>query len=167
MYNPSLTAQNNFRDAVLDGMGRMGWVSDPVEDDFEDGDNSKPRFSTLLGAELLEMTIVFKMRRPRIHYRNGIAVPERLKPLVKASASNDFDMITGGRVDLDNLTKFVMDSLNEVVYDDDRQVAKLKVLKVYDSDGDGSGGVDLMIRAVDGMELWKESEKERFFLEYR
>ena len=152
---------------MLDGMGRMGWFSDPIDDDLEDNDKSSPKFNTLLGSSLLEMTVVFKMRRPRSHYRNGIAEKERLKPLVNACSSDNYDMVTGGRVDLDNLTKFVMDSLNEVVYDDDRQVVKLKVLKVYDSDGDGSGGVDLMIRVIDGMELWEQSEKERLFLEYR
>lgn len=39
------------------------------------------------------------------------------------------------RPDIDNLVKFVLDSLNGVVYHDDRQVVKVVAYKMRDNDG--------------------------------
>ena len=46
-----------------------------------------------------------------------------------------------------------MDSLNGVAYDDDRQIAKLDVVKVYDSEGEGTGGIDLVVRVLNPEDL--------------
>ena len=41
--------------------------------------------------------------------------------------------------DIDNLCKFVMDALNGIVYNDDRQVVVLHAIKLRDSDGTCNG----------------------------
>ena len=41
------------------------------------------------------------------------------------------------RVDLDNLSKSVLDGMNGIVYEDDRQVVKLYLEKYYDKDRPG------------------------------
>eukprot|EP00543_Licmophora_paradoxa_P006569 CAMPEP_0202455834 /NCGR_PEP_ID=MMETSP1360-20130828/13268_1 /ASSEMBLY_ACC=CAM_ASM_000848 /TAXON_ID=515479 /ORGANISM="Licmophora paradoxa, Strain CCMP2313" /LENGTH=60 /DNA_ID=CAMNT_0049075513 /DNA_START=266 /DNA_END=448 /DNA_ORIENTATION=- len=43
-------------------------------------------------------------------------------------------MAPTSRVDVDNLAKFVLDSLNGVLYHDDRQVVELIAIKRYDND---------------------------------
>jgi Holliday junction resolvase RusA-like endonuclease len=49
------------------------------------------------------------------------------------------------RSDVDNLAKFVMDSLNGVLYVDDRQVVNLNVMKVLDSEGPCFGATEVEI----------------------
>jgi Holliday junction resolvase RusA-like endonuclease len=51
----------------------------------------------------------------------------------------------GIRSDVDNLAKFVMDSLNGVLYVDDRQVVRLKAMKVLDSEGPCLGATEVEI----------------------
>ena len=41
--------------------------------------------------------------------------------------------------DLDNVAKFVFDGMNELVCQDDKQVAKLVARKLLDSEGDCNG----------------------------
>lgn len=41
------------------------------------------------------------------------------------------------RVDLDNLSKAVLDAMNKIVYEDDRQINKLILTKEYDKDKPG------------------------------
>ena len=67
--------------------------------------------------------------------------------------------VTGGKTDVDNLLKFFMDSLNGICYDDDRQIVSVKATKVYDGVGEGEGGVDFVMRRIEGSELWETTEK--------
>ena len=46
------------------------------------------------------------------------------------------------------LDKFVMYSLNQVLYADDRQVVCLNAIKVLDSDGDCKGSTDVEISVL-------------------
>ena len=39
------------------------------------------------------------------------------------------------RTDVDNLAKFILDSLNGMVYADDKQVASIHATKYYDNEG--------------------------------
>ena len=50
--------------------------------------------------------------------------------------------------DVDNLIKFVMDSMNEVLYPDDRQISSLHVTKLLDNDGLCEGSTEICLRAV-------------------
>jgi len=51
--------------------------------------------------------------------------------------------------DADNIAKIVMDALNGVAYDDDKQVVDLRVAKVYSEDREG---LEITIGEADGME---------------
>ena len=41
--------------------------------------------------------------------------------------------------DLNNMVKFVLDGMNELVYQDDKQVAELVACKLFDSEDDCNG----------------------------
>ena len=51
--------------------------------------------------------------------------------------------------DIDNLTKFVLDGLNNLVYQDDRQVVKLTVYKLLDNHGSCDGRTVIIISGFD------------------
>lgn len=52
--------------------------------------------------------------------------------------------------DVDNLVKFVMDALNELVHPDDRQVVKLLAYKFRDNEGECLGRTEVKIAPYDG-----------------
>ena len=88
------------------------------------------------------------MRRPANHFvssrRTGPGA--RLKSAFSAGLSSAGGGGVGHiRSDVDNLAKFVMDSLNGVVYADDRQVTSLNVVKVLDPDGPCLGATEVEI----------------------
>lgn len=70
----------------------------------------------------LEATLTFYFSRPISHYRTG-----KFAGQLKAN----MPLFHSKRKDLDNLIKFVLDSLNGVAYDDDAQVAVLNCAKFY------------------------------------
>lgn len=70
----------------------------------------------------LEATLTFFFSRPASHYRTG-KFAGTLKPGMPSWHSK--------RKDLDNLIKFVLDSLNGIAYLDDSQVAVLRSAKFY------------------------------------
>ena len=59
------------------------------------------------------------------------------------------------RVDVDNLAKFVLDSLNELVFEDDRQVVFLNCAKVLDSEGCCDGATEVTINRVEEEDVEK------------
>ena len=70
----------------------------------------------------LEMQIKFHMKRPNSDFRPG--------GFLRGQAA----YVRPIRPDIDNLAKFVLDSLNGIAYQDDSQVVKLVVYKLMDSD---------------------------------
>jgi Holliday junction resolvase RusA-like endonuclease len=86
------------------------------------------------------MKIIFCVRRPLDHFRGRIRAEGRLVESKKGSWP--------GRVDIDNLKKFVLDAANTVLYQDDRQVVEAQCLKVYHNSGDLQGATRIMIRAL-------------------
>ena len=52
------------------------------------------------------------------------------------------------RTDVDNLTKFVLDSMNELLYEDDRQILSLHVTKVLDNEGLCEGSTEVYVRSI-------------------
>ena len=70
----------------------------------------------------IEATLTFYFPRPASHYRTGRYAGE-LKP--------DMPRWHSKRKDLDNLVKFVLDSLNGLAYEDDSQVAVIRCAKFY------------------------------------
>lgn len=75
------------------------------------------------GEMLLDVSLHFGLSRPKSHFGSG-----RNSARVKPSAA------VVPHQDVDNLAKGVMDAMSGVVYEDDRQVARLVAEKAY---GDG------------------------------
>jgi Holliday junction resolvase RusA-like endonuclease len=86
----------------------------------------------------LAIRIIFHMKRPKHHFVSSKSGPGRLK----AGAP---PRLSPTRTDVDNLAKFVLDSLNGVLYVDDKQVAFLSVFKLYDNDGHCEGCTEVSI----------------------
>ena len=73
----------------------------------------------------IDMEITFCYKRPRSHYRS-----KNKKLILK----DDVPFYKGSKADIDNLAKFVIDSLNGVFYKDDCQVVSLSSYKVWGSE---------------------------------
>ena len=52
--------------------------------------------------------------------------------------------------DIDNLAKFVLDGMNQLVYEDDKQVVKLVVYKLFDSEHGCNGRMVVEVTKFDG-----------------
>lgn len=125
IYNPSAKLQETFRKAVQDLV-------------FFDNDLQPPIFEA---DEFLVMTILFRLKRPKAHFINGKPGPERLRESAPSQTSS--------RVDVDNLTKFVLDSMNEVLYQDDRQIVSIHVTKILDNEGMCQGSTEVYLRSIE------------------
>lgn len=135
MYNPSSGAQELFRHSLLEIIPPKHLpkiVDDGISDDSP---------ITFFPDEFLEMSIVFRLKRPKSHFVNNKPGEGR----IKTNAPGKYHPT---RTDIDNLAKFVLDSLNGVLYTDDRQVVSLKATKVLDSEGDCDGATDVSITVV-------------------
>lgn len=89
------------------------------------------------------------MKRPKSHFIANQPGYDRLK----SSAPSKIN-IRNLRSDVDNMAKFVMDSLNGLLYVDDRQVVVLNVRKVLDCDGLCLGATDVEISVVKEEEIF-------------
>ena len=76
--------------------------------------------SPILGD--IKLTVWFCMKRPKNHYGTG-----KNQHKLKSNA-----IYHTKKPDIDNLVKFVMDSLNKVFWKDDSQVCSLIAVKIYD-----------------------------------
>jgi len=94
------------------------------------------------GNEYLAVTIVFRMKRPKSHFVNNKPGPGRLK---EKSPSQ----LAPIRTDVDNLTKFVLDSMNGVVYEDDRQITSIHATKILDNADFCRGSIEVHIQSID------------------
>jgi Holliday junction resolvase RusA-like endonuclease len=136
MYNPSATAQEEFRDSLLQMMPKHHHPI--IVDDGISGDAPITFFGE---SDFLEVSIVFRFKRPKSHFVNNTPGEGRIKP----NAPGRFHAT---RTDIDNLAKFVLDSLNGLLYADDRQVVSLKLIKMLDSDGLCDGATDVTISVL-------------------
>jgi len=138
VYNPSAAAQKSFREAVEQILAnRIDYGSAP---------GNTPIWKS---EHTLTVAIVFRMKRPKLHFIAGKPGPGRLRNTApKQSCSNM-------RTDVDNLAKFVLDSLNGVMYEDDRQIASLHVTKLYDNDTDElcRGSTSVCLRVLHDKDL--------------
>lgn len=125
MYNPSSVKQMEFRQLVQNMI-------------FEDNEVDEPLFSQ---SQALAVAIVFCMKRPKSHFIGGKPSPGRLRSTAPAQTSTT-------RTDVDNLAKFVLDSLNGLLYADDRQVTSLHVVKVLDNRDECSGSTEVLVRPI-------------------
>ena len=76
-------------------------------------------------TEPLVVNIIFYLKRPKNHYRTG-----KFAGVLKDTALNYHTR----RPDIDNLSKFVLDSLNKVYWVDDSQIFQLNLTKKYDEE---------------------------------
>ena len=73
-------------------------------------------------SDPISLEVVFYMARPKNHYGSG-----KNSELLKDSAPE----YHSGKPDIDNLTKFVMDSMNRIFWRDDGLISVLSAKKVY------------------------------------
>jgi Holliday junction resolvase RusA-like endonuclease len=142
VYNPSAKAQESFRDIIShmvtgfrDELHLLKGTHLPIA-------AGVPFFPE---GQALVMTILFSMKRPNNHFvanRRGMLEDGcRLKATAPSVTSPT-------RTDVDNLAKFVLDSCNGLLYEDDRQVISLHVTKVLDEQGTCLGSTQVDLRAV-------------------
>ena len=129
MYNPSSAYQESFRKVVHD----MVWSD--VEQELS---NHEPLF---LEEHQLVVRLVFRMKRPKNHFVSGKPGPGRLRPTAAPR-------LAPTRTDVDNLAKFVLDSLNGLLYVDDRQVASIQATKIFDNEGHCEGSTEVYIQRL-------------------
>jgi Holliday junction resolvase RusA-like endonuclease len=135
-----------------------------------DDDDNKPTISSKASStfspvfspnQQLAMTIIFNMRRPKNHFVASKSGPGRLRATYNSTMSqndgNKLAICPTTTSDVDNLAKFVLDSLNEILYEDDRQVVSLHAIKMYDSscpnvDCCCQGSTLICIKAIDTLD---------------
>ena len=83
----------------------------------------------------LRMHLEFYFPRPKNHYRTG-KYSDQLKPSAPHIHTN--------MPDVDNLSKFILDAMNEVFYEDDRQVVELNSHKEYLNDKTNTTGYTIV-----------------------
>jgi Endodeoxyribonuclease RusA len=145
MYNPSAVAQKSFQKAIrhccssdLTSLIQTDMISHDTEQQKQeqhplvpnnDDDNQQASNETrYLFEGPIRMTLHFYMPRPKSHYRNHQPGKGRLK--------HNAPMLVQRKVDVDNLAKFVLDSLNGILYEDDHQIVSLCCSKCYHDDDD-------------------------------
>jgi Holliday junction resolvase RusA-like endonuclease len=69
----------------------------------------------------LHVTTIFYFSRPKSHYRTG-----KFSGVLKDNAK-----LRTSRKDIDNLQKFVYDSLNKIFWKDDSIIASVTAMKIY------------------------------------
>ena len=158
VYNPSKASQDNFRNVLLDILprGYHPTILDDDDDDHESDDedycnkkdtNNTNVMPTVLFTqdEYLSLSLTFRMKRPKSHFINNKPGPNRLKKQFTSTTTSQYSNI---RSDIDNLCKFVMDTLNGIVYVDDRQVVQLMATKVLDCEDECLGATEVEIRVL-------------------
>lgn len=143
VYNPSSKAQASFRNEtsmLVFGVPCAGLQPAPTSTP------QAPRLSPPLFSadKTLAVTLILSLRRPLSHFRSS----KRETRTLKASAPNALTCTT--RTDADNLAKFVLDACNGLLYEDDRQIQSLHVIKKLDDEDQCLGSTQLLIRAIDG-----------------
>ena len=140
MYNPSAKAQASFRNEtsmLVFGMGDENVFESTTDCNVTSG---PPLFTA---EASLSVTLILRLRRPLSHFRAG----RRETCTLKAGAPASLTSVT--RTDVDNLAKFVLDACNGLLYEDDRQIQNLHVIKQLDNEGECLGSTQLFIRAID------------------
>ena len=87
----------------------------------------------------ITLTIWFYLPRPITDFVGGKRTPGNLKP---AAAT---DRAAPLLPDIDNLIKFVLDALNGLVYEDDRQIVKITAYKLRDNNMTCTGATRMKI----------------------
>ena len=103
------------------------------------GDKDVPIFKK---GTCLSVSLVFKLQRPKSHYVSNNPKKNQLKK----NAPKQYHV---ARKDLDNMVKFVLDSLNGILYKDDAQICIINGTKIYANEDYNVGSTHVKLRAVD------------------
>lgn len=144
MYNPSLKYQRSFRKNV-EGLLFPEESHKNLPGDSRPKQDQTPLFGS---HEHLAMVIIFRMKRPNSHFVNSKPGPGRLK-------KNSPPQLSTIRTDVDNLTKFVLDSMIGILYEDDRQLASIHVTKLLDNEDLCQGSTEVHLRSIEADDLEK------------
>lgn len=142
MYNPSAKAQVSFQESIRTSLKLSSlpvYADSHADYDKNDTAETSTKSTTSLSSSLIPLThfgpdqairlhAMFYLARPKHHFRSSIPGIGRIKPTAPSRVQR--------QVDIDNLAKFVLDSLNGVLYADDHQVVSLHCTKCYDDDFD-------------------------------
>jgi len=156
MYNPSAPSQKEFQSVVKDIL-----EASVVGRDRQDLASFSSSLTTSIKEEIIpsmvpffeehepiSMNIIFRLKRPKNHFIGNKPGHDRIRPIHQYDYLDDTDdtysdcskapkirrMYPSIRSDIDNLVKFVLDSMNGILYADDRQVVSLSSLKILDTD---------------------------------
>ena len=89
----------------------------------------------------LTVSIAFHMRRPNTDFVGGNRLAGALKGAAPAARPIG--------PDIDNLAKFILDGLNGVLFQDDRQVVQLTALKLLDNEQGCNGRTVIEVAVFD------------------
>lgn len=151
VYNPSAKAQESFRRIVRemisnsDGPGLGGNQTTTITD-------------PLFGSETaLVMTLVFRTKRPNADFIGGKPGLGRLRGSPGSTSTTAGEppsqVSPPPRTDVDNLAKFVLDSLNGLLYEDDRQIVSLHATKFRDNQDLCRGSTEVCLRVIHDNDL--------------
>jgi Holliday junction resolvase RusA-like endonuclease len=142
IYNPSYKYQRSFRKTVQALLFPEESNSNHLDDSRQKQDQTP-----LFGAhEHLAMVILFRMKRPKNHFINSKPGPGRLK-------QDSPPQLSTIRTDVDNLTKFVLDSMNGILYEDDRQITSMQITKLLDNDDQCQGSTEIHLWSIEADDL--------------
>jgi Holliday junction resolvase RusA-like endonuclease len=161
IFNPSAKKQKQFCDVVLD-MLPLSYFHPPNANSDSNAVNTITKGTEnvipIFQEQVISVQIISRMKRPQKHFLANRPGPGRLR---QPPSDPDQDIEGVGdkpahvashlqvtRTDVDNLAKFVLDSLNGVIYTDDKQVASLTVTKVYDDEEPWTGSTDVIIKSM-------------------
>ena len=149
-YNPSAKAQSSFSSVVQSMIDSFNNDSSPFINDNDINDDITPFFQSEV---FLKMKLRFRMPRPKYHFKGKSTV---LKP----NSPKKYAPQIMSKGDIDNLAKFVLDSLNGIVYVDDKQIVSLSCTKIYDFEGSCNGAIDVFLERVhDDDDDWFDDSK--------
>jgi len=159
VYNPSAKAQESFRNLVQ----AMIWgteedINNSNNNHQQDQDAQRLLPTPLFGAHAaLAMTVIFRTKRPNTDFIGGRPGAGRMRPMMDVAEDGSVSdssltaptaLAPPPRTDVDNLAKFVLDSLNGLLYEDDRQIVSLQATKCRDNEGACQGSTEVYIRVV-------------------
>ena len=104
-----------------------GGTYDPSKKEKDDFINSIQNFPSEKMTKPIKCMLNFYCKRPKNHYKTGKNANILKESSPKYNTNNK---------DLDNMVKFVLDALNNKLYEDDRQIFEITCSKLY-SEGDG------------------------------
>jgi len=144
LYNPSAKFQHSFRGVVREMLFPRTDADDGVDSmSATTGTKTAALQQPVFAAHhSLAMSIVFRLKRPMSDFKARRRGLGRLKANAAPSTSLK-------RCDVDNLAKFVLDSLNGVLYDDDHQIASLHVTKLLDDEDECLGSTEICLRLLE------------------